>query len=186
MARELPRPIVALLHLFRVSETVLGDLTEEWYQGDRDTGWIWREALSAVLHRTKKRNRRWIRQPQERGVPMFSSVWSDVRYAARGLLHNPGFTVVAVLAIGLGIGVNTGIFSVFNGVALRPLPAADPYELVSIHQEFHGGPMRSVRGARSMFSMREYLNYRDNNQTLSGLMAYAPLWTVTLGGEQPR
>jgi predicted permease len=174
------------LHLFRVSEAVLGDLVEEWYERDHDTGWIWREVLSALLHRTKKGKRGWIRQPQERGIPMFSSVWSDVRYAARGLLHNPGFTAVAVLAIGLGIGVNTGIFSVFNGVALRPVPAADPYELVSIHQDFHGGPMRSARGARSMFSMREYLNYRDNNQTLSGLMAYAPLWTVTLGGEHPR
>lgn len=187
MVRELPRAIVALLHLFRVSEAVLGDLAEEWCEGDKSrTGWIWREALSAIWHRRKKRHRTWIGQQEERRMPMFSSLWTDVRYAVRGLLHNPGFTAVVVVAIGLGVGINTGIFSVFNGVALRPLPAGDPYELVSIHQEFHGGPVRSARGARSMFSMREYLNYRDNNQTLSGLMAYAPLWTVTLGGEQPR
>ncbi|MBZ5631496.1 MAG: ABC transporter permease [Acidobacteriia bacterium] len=117
---------------------------------------------------------------------MFSSLWNDVRYEARGLRHNPGFTAVAVLAIALGIGVNTGIFSVLNGAALRPLPARDPNELVSIHQDFHGGQMRSARGARSMFSLLEYQNYHDHNQTLSGLMAYAPLWTVTLGGERPQ
>jgi predicted permease len=117
---------------------------------------------------------------------MFSSLWNDIRYGARGLRHNPGFASMAVLAIALGIGVNTGIFSVLNGMALRPLPAADANELVSIYQNFHGGQMRSARGARSMFSLLEYQNYHDHNQTLTGLMAYAPLWTVTLGGEGPQ
>jgi hypothetical protein len=53
-------------------------------------------------------------------------------------------------------------------------------------KNFRGGQMRSVRGARSMFSLLEYQNYHDHNQTLAGLMAYAPLWTVTLGGERPQ
>ena len=78
---------------------------------------------------------------------MVSSLWNDIRYGARGLRHNPGFTAMAVLAIALGIGVNTGIFSVLNGIALRPLPAADPNELVSVYQNFHGGQLRSARGA---------------------------------------
>src|SRR5215472_8022627 len=101
MACELPRTIVSLLRFLWVSEAVLGDLAEEWAQGNLDMGWMWREALSAVLHRSRKRNRGWIRQPQERSAPMFRSFWSDVRYAARGLLHNPGFAAVAVLAIAL-------------------------------------------------------------------------------------
>jgi predicted permease len=119
---------------------------------------------------------------------MLSFLWSDFRYAARGLRHNPSFTAVAVLAIALGIGINTGIFSVLNGVALRPLPAADPYELVSIYQNTRGVRTRVSRGSNTMFSVREYENYRDHSKTLAGIMAYSnmPPWTVTLGGAQPR
>jgi hypothetical protein len=119
---------------------------------------------------------------------MFSSLWNDIRYAARGLRHNPGFTVIAVLTIALGIGVNTGIFSVLNGIALRPLPAAEPSELVSVYQNVRGVHRNVSRGSSSMFSTREYENYRDHNQTLSGVMAYSnsPPWTVTLGGAPPR
>lgn len=119
---------------------------------------------------------------------IFSSLWSDLRFAARGLRHSPGFTAVAVLAIALGIGVNTGIFSVLNGIALRPLPAAEPSQLVSIYQNVHGARRNVSRGSNSMFSTQEYENYRDHNQTLSGVMAYSnsPPWTVTLSGAPPR
>ena len=182
MARELPRLITWLCK----SEAVLGDLAEEYCSGERSAGWLWRQVLSTMVPRLRRRNISRIHLRPQRRATMFASLWNDVRYATRGLRHSPGFTAVAVVAIALGIGVNTGIFSVLNGVALRPLPAADPGELVSIYQEFRGGPMRSARGARSMFSLLEYENYRDHNQTLTGLMAYAPLWTVTLGGDQPR
>lgn len=191
MSRELPRPIMWLIrlrffHPTSASEAVLGDLVEEYSSGDCSTRWLWRQVLSTIAPRLGRRNKSGIQLQRERKASMFSSLWNDVRYEARGLRHNPGFTAVAVLAIALGIGVNTGIFSVLNGAALRPLPARDPNELVSIHQDFHGGQMRSARGARSMFSLLEYQNYHDHNQTLSGLMAYAPLWTVTLGGERPQ
>jgi len=58
------------------------------------------------------------------------NLWNDLRYAVRMLLKNPGFAFVAILTLGLGIGANTAIFSVFNGMLWRPLPVKDPAQLV--------------------------------------------------------
>jgi len=112
--------------------------------------------------------------------------WRDLRYGARALAKNPGFTVVAVLAIALGIGVNTGIFSVLNGVALRLLPIPRAEQIVSVDQIFHGKLSRNVHGEPGLFSYSEYENYRDNNHVFSGLLAYEPFLEATLGGESPK
>ncbi len=117
---------------------------------------------------------------------MLSNVRSDIRYALRTLRRNPGFAVAAILPIALGIGINTGIFSILNSVAWRPLPVSEPEALVSIYQDFRGGPRRLVHGARSLFSMSEYRAYRDEARTLSSLMAYSREWTVTLGRDVPQ
>jgi hypothetical protein len=80
----------------------------------------------------------------------------DLRYGARALAKNPGFTMVAVLAVALGIGVNTGIFSVLNGVALKLLPVPRADEIVGVDQRFHGRVRRIVYGEPGLFSYFEY------------------------------
>jgi macrolide transport system ATP-binding/permease protein len=108
--------------------------------------------------------------------------WQDLRFAARVLRKNPGFTTAAVVAIALGVGINVGIFSVLNGAALRLLPIPRAEQLVSVSQIFHRRTVRNTHGETSMFSYSEYLDYREHNHVFSGLLAYEPFLEGTLAG----
>jgi len=109
----------------------------------------------------------------------------DLRYGSRTLAKNPGFAIVAVATIALGIGVNTAIYSILNGVALRLLPIPRADEVVSIDQTFRGHVSRNIHGEAGLFSYPEYLEYRNANHTLSGLAAYEVFLQATMGGDKP-
>jgi predicted permease len=164
----------------RASDAELGDVVEEFAAGRRGPAWFLSQLLSTV------RRRRSPLTASERGIEMLLNVRQDVRYALRTLARNPGFAVAAIVPIALGIGINTGLFSVLNSVAWRPLPVPGADALVSVHQDFRGGPRRLVYGARALFSTPEYRAYRDQAQTLSGVMAYSRQWTVTLERDSPQ
>jgi MacB-like periplasmic core domain len=109
---------------------------------------------------------------------------NDLNFAFRQLLKNPGFTAVAVLTLALGIGANTAIFSLFNSIALRPLPVPEPDRVVSLHQSFSGVVSREVRASTpSAFSYPEFAAYRES-KSLEGLAAYAGR-SLILDGPEP-
>lgn len=164
-----------------MSEEELGDVIEEYTDRKRTRLWLLRQMLSTI---PRSRSRFAIDEKGSR--EMLSNLSQDVRYVLRTLRRSPGFAVAAIAPIALGIGINTGVFSILNNVMYRPLPASSPNELLSIYQDFHGVQKRRVHGARSMFSLPEYRAYRDATQTLSGVTAYTKSWAVTLGGQFPQ
>jgi putative ABC transport system permease protein len=97
--------------------------------------------------------------------------WQDLRYGARMLRKRPGFTAIAVITLALGIGANTAIFSVVNGVLLRPLDYAEPQQIVTLLN--HG---------RGPVSAANFLDFRANNQSFSQLAA-AEAWGGTLANQ---
>ena len=108
---------------------------------------------------------------------------SDVRYALRGLLRSPGFTIMAVLTIALGIGANAAIFSVVNGVLLKPLPYEDSDELTQVFGRFL--PVSGFDFPYFAIDPTEYLDLRDHNAAFESLAAYTTQG-VTLVGEDGR
>ena len=107
----------------------------------------------------------------------------DVRYAARTLARTPGFAVLAVLIIALGIGANTAIFSLVSAVLLEPLPFVEPDELVVLWDDGS-----AVGGSpRSPISLASYVDWRERSTSLEGIAAFqSRSYNLTGDGEPER
>lgn len=106
---------------------------------------------------------------ESRGVRHFDELWSDVRQATRSLRKSPGFTAAAVLMLGLGIGVNSAVFSLISASMLRPLPFPEAERLVVLHQTYTepGEVERPMR-----WSYPEFAAVRSTLTSVSDLAAY--------------
>ncbi len=103
---------------------------------------------------------------------------SDIRFAIRGLLQKPGFSIVAILTLALGIGANTAIFSVVNGVVLRPLQYPEAERLMFITSQFSG------RFDQFWVSAPEFIEFRERNKAFESVGAYT-VGAANLGTEIP-
>ncbi|MGH9794117.1 MAG: ABC transporter permease, partial [Candidatus Acidiferrales bacterium] len=88
------------------------------------------------------------------------TLWQDVKYGARTLMKSPGFTLVAVLTLALGIGANTAIFSVTNAVLFRPLPYAEPDRITLVWMD-----NRPMGMKEDITSWPNYTDWRDRNRS---------------------
>jgi putative ABC transport system permease protein len=96
-----------------------------------------------------------------------NTLWQDLRFGARTLLKNPGFTVIALLTLALGIGANTAIFSVVNALLFRPLPFREPERLVWVANTGTTGGLSSVTTRVANFN-----DWRAQNKSFEDLAAY--------------
>jgi putative ABC transport system permease protein len=98
------------------------------------------------------------------------TTWRDIRFGVRALVHSPIFTVVTVLSLALGIGANTAIFSVVNGLLLRPLPYPESEQIVDV---WHTPPQQSFPGLdRFSVSPANYLDWKAQSNAFEQMAIY--------------
>jgi putative ABC transport system permease protein len=110
-----------------------------------------------------------------------NTVLQDLRYGFRMLLKQPGFTLVAVVTLALGIGANTAIFSVVNAVLLRPLPFSDSQRLVMVWNR----GVAAAGGDRTPLAVADVLDWRAQNHVFEGVAAFSPANLNYSGGDNP-
>jgi putative ABC transport system permease protein len=120
-----------------------------------------------------------------RGGGWLETLWQDLRYGARALLRRPIFTLAIILTLALGIGANTAIFSVFNGIVLKPLPYKDPDRLVYVWKTERRG-MAYQAGDHSDFgsiSPGAFHDWRERSRSFGQMTAYRANSTILSSGD---
>ena len=110
----------------------------------------------------------------------------DLKYCLRVLVKNPGFTVVAVLTLALGIGANTAIFTIVNAVLLNPLPVTDPAHLVQLDTVDKKTMVALGNATRLGVSFPNYQDYQRQADVFSDLAAFQGTGLTMSGGEKPK
>ena len=113
----------------------------------------------------------------QRGVPVLENLAQDLRYGARMLRKNPGFTLVTVLTLALGIGANTAIFSIVDAVLLRPLPYRDPSRIMTVWQS---SPRKQIENG--LVSPANFLDWKSRNTVFQDLAAMT-YWNLDYAGK---
>jgi hypothetical protein len=108
-------------------------------------------------------------------------LWKNFVYSLRMLLKRPSLTLVAIIAIALGIGANTAIFSVVNTVLLQPLPYDEPQQLLMLAAE----QRNQALDGRGTFSIPDFLDVQQQSKTLEYVAAYQRTGTIATAGGEP-
>jgi predicted permease len=120
------------------------------------------------------------RQPNCVYIGLMEELWNDLRYGVRMLVNSPGFTLIAIATLALGIGVNTAVFSVVNGVLLQPLSFRQASQLVALYED-----RAAFRDASIAYP--NFLDWQRNNRCFESLAAFRPdNFTLTALGKAER
>jgi len=171
------------LHLEAAYEDALTDgLSETEAEARTVQTYDWR-LLECELSRAEQPLAQRALQPslgliEHKGGARMHSFLQDLRFGARMLVKNPGFTLISVLTLALGIGANTAIFSVVNTVLLRPLPYKDAEQLVAVWEV-------QSKVNQTMFSPAEFLDYQTQNQSFSEMAAHRLMYVTLTGQGEP-
>ena len=111
---------------------------------------------------------------------MIESVSRDIRYALRWLARSPAFAVVAILSLGLGVGVNTAMFSLVDALLLRPIPVSDPDSLVDVFTSAGDGDLHATN------SYPDFQDVKARNSVFSDMIGYSPMLAAVSIGDRSR
>jgi putative ABC transport system permease protein len=181
LARLLPRPVRDPAHGAALEDTAMACLARERARlGPAGLAYGWSRLVAdllvtAVLARRAARSPDRVRvhidelpNRQKGSSAMMDAFRKDLRYALRSLRRQPAFTAITVLTLALGIGANTAVFSVVNGVLLRPLPYPQPDRLQYVTSQFP-----TLGFQQFWVSLPEFVEFRDNNQAFESVGAYS-------------
>jgi len=141
-----------LLPRGRDADAIRGDLIEDFGRHG-SAAWFYRDALSTIVQGHRYRR-----------MLTFESLVQDLRYALRGMRKAPGFALVVIVTLALGVGASTAIFSIVNGVLLRPLPLPEPDRLAWANET-------NGRGQTVSVSWMNYLDWRARAHSFETLAA---------------